>query len=574
MSDIVTLNGYKIKDEKAVRSYETVAEMKADTKLKEGYHVKTKGYYQANDGGHGEYVIVDDDTLVEDGGSIHVLTNGLRAKLLIDNEIIINSFGAKGDGTTDDTQAFQNALNYAGTVKGIIKLLDKTYLIGNITIPSYVSIIGDGFNSSILKAKANIDGNLISITQQNDNYILLRDFRIEGNKENNTLNSGIYIYKEDYVNSADSFCTFENLVIFNIYGDGIYNGAGGRENRFRNIIVGYCGGHGINSQSSDSYFEGITCKYNTKNGLHIQSGACRFINIKCFLNGYNNNTNSREDIAGFWIGGTNNLFSACDAQENYGDGFYIKNSYNSLSNCLADANGFKVQRYNDDGTYADMTDNELLYDGFHIVESGVVVKNTYINAITSDHRRTSNHQLQRYGVFMGSIQNSTIIINGYNNIKPLYYASGFQVNINYYGNNYVEVNGVIIGSTIGNRVTLKNDDETKPCIDMFIDSTNNKKVRLTCNNNDTFQIDSMTGATYNDTPFSIIVKDQYDGQIALGDYNKNYNLVLRGKGIGFFGKSPVAQQPALTEATDLNSVIYLANYMKRQLQNLGLMAED
>ena len=43
MSDIVTLNGYKIKDEKAVRSYETVALMKADTKLKEGQHIKTRG---------------------------------------------------------------------------------------------------------------------------------------------------------------------------------------------------------------------------------------------------------------------------------------------------------------------------------------------------------------------------------------------------------------------------------------------------------------------------------------------------------------------------------------------------
>lgn len=109
MSDIVTLNGYKIKDEKAVRSYETVALMKADTKLKEGYHVKTKGYYEANDGGHGEYIIVDDETLVDDGGSIHVLTNGLRAKLIIDDVINVKQFGAYGDGIHDDTQAIQNA---------------------------------------------------------------------------------------------------------------------------------------------------------------------------------------------------------------------------------------------------------------------------------------------------------------------------------------------------------------------------------------------------------------------------------------------------------------------------------
>lgn len=106
MSDIVTLNGYKIKDEKAIRSYESIAQMKADTKLKEGYHVKTKGYYEANDGGHGEYVIVDDDTLVDDGGSIHVLTNGLRAKLIIDNEIDFKQLGAISNDSTFDNKTY------------------------------------------------------------------------------------------------------------------------------------------------------------------------------------------------------------------------------------------------------------------------------------------------------------------------------------------------------------------------------------------------------------------------------------------------------------------------------------
>lgn len=506
------------------------------------------------------------DSMVEDGVLYNIINQYLPY-------IYVESYGAVGNGETDDTQAFEDALSYAGSVKGTIRLLNKTYLIGNITIPSYVNIIGGGFKNSILKAKENITGNLISITQMNDNYITLRDFQIIGNK-NNTLTSGIYIDKgSDYANSADSFITVENLLISNIYGDGIYNGPGGRENRFKNIIVEYCGGHGINSQSSDCYFEGITCKYNTKNGLHIQSGACRFINIKCFLNGYNNNSNSREDIAGFWIGGTNNLFSTCDAQENYGDGFYIKNSYNSFSNCLADANGFKVQRYNDDGTYADMNDSELLYDGFHIVDNPVV-KNTYINAITSDHRRSSNHQLQRYGLFMGNVQNSTIILNGYNNIKPLYYASGFQVNINFYANNYVEVNGNIVGSAISNRLTLNNVDDVKNALDIFIDNDNVKKLRFTNNGTNTMQVDNMSGNTYIDTPLSVMASENNDGTIFVGDNNKHYNLNLRGKGIGFFGHSPVAQQTTVANATDLNSCIYLANQLKAKLQNLGLIAED
>ena len=139
MLDIVTLNGYKIKDEKAVRSYETVALMKADTKLKEGYHVKTKGYYEANDGGHGEYVIVDDETLVDDGGSIHVLNNGLRAKLIIENDTVnVKQFGAYGDGETDDTISIKNAIN---STANTVLFSNETYVLSeniNLKSKSYI----------------------------------------------------------------------------------------------------------------------------------------------------------------------------------------------------------------------------------------------------------------------------------------------------------------------------------------------------------------------------------------------------------------------------------------------------
>ena len=150
MSDIVTLNGYKIKDEKAVRSYETVASMKADTKLKEGYHVKTKGYYEANDGGHGEYVIVDDNTLVDDGGIIHVLSNGLRAKLLIDEQINIKQFGAYDNSDTDNSVIFQTAINYAidNNIRTIL-IPDGNYLVENtITIKENNGISLRGLNNT------------------------------------------------------------------------------------------------------------------------------------------------------------------------------------------------------------------------------------------------------------------------------------------------------------------------------------------------------------------------------------------------------------------------------------------
>lgn len=147
MSDIVTLNGYKIKDEKAIRSYDTVASMKADTKLKEGYHVKTKGYYETNDGGNSEYFIVDDETLVDDGGSIHVLNNGLRAILIL-KEITPEYFGAYGDETHDDTVAIQKAIDYANTNENYVVHFRKKYLTSS-PITLYEKIILKGDNTEL-----------------------------------------------------------------------------------------------------------------------------------------------------------------------------------------------------------------------------------------------------------------------------------------------------------------------------------------------------------------------------------------------------------------------------------------
>lgn len=108
---ITELNGYKIKDDETIRSFNNIADMKADTKLKEGYHIKTKGYYEIDDGGAGEYIIINDGNLIDDGGSIIDLNNGLKAKLINDS-VNVKQFGAYGDNTHDDTDYFKNAIAF------------------------------------------------------------------------------------------------------------------------------------------------------------------------------------------------------------------------------------------------------------------------------------------------------------------------------------------------------------------------------------------------------------------------------------------------------------------------------
>lgn len=96
-----------------IRTFANIEEMKQVSNLKAGALVKTQGFYQVNDGGGADYVIVDDISENEaDEASIIALQNKLYAKLLIKDYINTKQFGAYGDNTHDDTNAIQKALNY------------------------------------------------------------------------------------------------------------------------------------------------------------------------------------------------------------------------------------------------------------------------------------------------------------------------------------------------------------------------------------------------------------------------------------------------------------------------------
>lgn len=141
--------------------YMNVANMKADIKLTVGDMAITLGYYAANDGGGAEYQIVNDNTLIDDGGSIHDLNNGLKAKLIIkDNIINIKQFGALQN--EDSGSIIQKIIDLKKTVfvpKG-------TWLCSPITLISGSKIIGENVNYQINNTANEVNSSL-SILQCN-----------------------------------------------------------------------------------------------------------------------------------------------------------------------------------------------------------------------------------------------------------------------------------------------------------------------------------------------------------------------------------------------------------------------
>lgn len=96
----------------------------------------------------------------------------------------VKDYGAKGDGTTDDTAAINAALTAATGVGGTY-LPPGTYLIGTsaaVQIPSNTELFGRG-NLSVLKIAANpVVAPIVNAVNAGFTNVWLHDFAIDGNK--------------------------------------------------------------------------------------------------------------------------------------------------------------------------------------------------------------------------------------------------------------------------------------------------------------------------------------------------------------------------------------------------------
>ena len=102
----------------------------------------------------------------------------------------VKDYGAKGDGSTDDATAINNAL-IAATGKTLY-FPAGTYIIGAELLPKTgTTIIGDGIESTIIKASSSLATNitLINIVHGQD-AVTIKDLRVNGNESNRNSGSG------------------------------------------------------------------------------------------------------------------------------------------------------------------------------------------------------------------------------------------------------------------------------------------------------------------------------------------------------------------------------------------------
>ena len=117
--------------------YDTVADMKADTKLKTGDMAITLGYYSVNDSGAGKYKIVNSSS-----SYYETLDNSLKAELIINKNMNPKMFGAVGNNT-DDLIYINRCIQYSDSM-----ILTEDYKVSSDIVVTKPIII-DGKNHII-----------------------------------------------------------------------------------------------------------------------------------------------------------------------------------------------------------------------------------------------------------------------------------------------------------------------------------------------------------------------------------------------------------------------------------------
>ena len=150
------------------------------------------GYYAPGDGGGGDFYWTNSASTADSG----VVFTGTTGYWIRRNTGTLNPryYGAKGDGATDDSTAF-NAC-FSNTYTSNIYVPDGTYIVQNLNVSKLLSISLSSAAILLLKASAATGTKVINIAAQ---YTKLSGGIIDGNKANQTNQVSCVVISADDV---------------------------------------------------------------------------------------------------------------------------------------------------------------------------------------------------------------------------------------------------------------------------------------------------------------------------------------------------------------------------------------
>ncbi len=194
-----------------------------------------------------------------------------------------SSYEARGDGTTDDWRAIQEAIDDAGTAGGgIVYFPGGTYVVSRtLTLHADTYLVGAGVDASVVKLGREADTDLLVTDEYAEalgtglidvgvEYCGLVDITLEGNSRDNSSGAGFKHYGRGLVirNATIAYCA----------GDGLSSerGIGGdqMEAHVSGLVVRDCGGTGIDWRGPhDSTFVNVHVIRCAGQGIRVRGGS-------------------------------------------------------------------------------------------------------------------------------------------------------------------------------------------------------------------------------------------------------------------------------------------------------------
>lgn len=272
------------------------------------------------------------------------------------NELMFNvkDFGAKGDGTTNDTAAINAAIaampsianSWGNGASGILYFPAGRYLTnGGHVIPSdkRMQVRGAGPYVSILNQRAGQTSDVMTVNAANSG---VSNMSIAGPREVATgdllvLNSG-YTYAESMTLSGGN----GNAITIGKAGAAIVH-------RLSNLNIREPRGYGIyttpGSGCTDGQWVNIDIGLTGLSAVRTETGNQMMMNVHVWGAGMESDT----DKSGFWLGSTNNQLIGCQSESNRGFGVTITPSGSNghmligckiWGNGAAAINAFQIQK--------------------------------------------------------------------------------------------------------------------------------------------------------------------------------------------------------------------------------------
>lgn len=260
------------------------------------------------------------------------------------------SFGAKGDGITDDTSSIQNAIN-SMTNGGVVFFPAGVYMVSKLKIPSNITLKGVSASKSIIRLLPGQPANSWAVQNSDFNNgntnIILETITVDGNAQ---------AYPSDINVTATQFQKVTNLILdhVNITGglaDGFY------AYQCNNVVI------------SGSDFSGNGRFQVDESGLNIDT--CNGVHLS-------DSQSNNNGFHGLLLSGTTNAVVSLVASGNGFDGIRMQYgaNNNSIIGCRVFTNTQRGLYLNNNSTNNAIFGNNLYNNGFHGVVFNVAPNNT------------------------------------------------------------------------------------------------------------------------------------------------------------------------------------------------------